>query len=345
MRAAAVASGWSVRALLVASSVAALVLAVGVAMSVGEIAIPLTTIAKAIANRSFGVGYDVNPIYAGVIWDYRLSRALVAASCGAALAVSGVVLQALLRNPLAEPYLLGISSGASTGAVAVMILGLGGGALSLSAGAFLGAVAAFALVSILAAGVGGASDRIILAGVAGSQLFNALTSYIVTTSANAEQARGVLFWLLGNLGGVRWPDVFLAVPIALIGCLVAMIYARALDAFTFGSDAAEALGVPVGRVRAVLFGATALLTATMVSIVGAIGFVGLVIPHAARFLVGPRHGMLLPSSALAGALFLVLADIVSRVLIPQRILPIGVVTALVGAPAFAMILYRARRTA
>jgi iron complex transport system permease protein len=244
---------------------------------------------------------------------------------------------------LAEPYVLGISAGASTGAVAVMILGFGYGVLTLSTGAFIGAVVAFLLVSLLAAGSGGGADRIILAGVAGSQLFNALTSYIVTTSANAEQARGVMFWLLGSLSGVRWPDVYLAGPVAIGGFLICLLYARALDAFTFGTDAAAALGIPVGRVRIVLLGLTALLTATMVSIVGSIGFVGLVIPHAARFLVGPGHGRLLPATAITGAIFMVVADIVSRIIIPQQILPIGVVTALFGAPAFAFILYKARQ--
>jgi len=324
-------------------AVVALGFVISLAVSIGEISIPVDTTAKAVANRLLGTGFELSRIHEGIIWDYRLSRALVAASAGAALALCGAVLQALLRNPLAEPYVLGISAGASTGAVAVMILGFGYGVLTLSAGAFVGAVAAFLLVSLLAVGSGGGTDRIILAGVAGSQLFNALTSYIVTTSANAEQARGVMFWLLGSLSGVRWTDVYLAAPVAIAGFLVCMLYARALDAFTFGTDAAAALGIPVAGIRIVLLALTALLTATMVSIVGSIGFVGLVIPHAARFLVGPSHGRLLPASAMIGAIFMVAADIVSRIIVPQQILPIGVVTALFGAPAFAFILYKARR--
>jgi iron complex transport system permease protein len=310
--------GW--RALTALSVLALVVLgfAVSLAVSIGEISIPIATTVKAVSNRMFGTAFEVSRIHEGIIWDYRLSRALVAASAAPALALSGAILQALLRNPLAEPYVLGISAGASTGAVAVMILGFGYGVLTLSTGAFIGAVVAFLLVSLLAAGSGGGADRIILAGVAGSQLFNALTSYIVTTSANAEQARGVMFWLLGSLSGVRWPDVYLAGPVAIGGFLICLLYARAL-------------------------GLTALLTATMVSIVGSIGFVGLVIPHAARFLVGPGHGRLLPATAITGAIFMVVADIVSRIIIPQQILPIGVVTALFGAPAFAFILYKARQ--
>ena len=318
---------------------------ISLAVSIGEISIPLDTTVKAIMKRAFGMPFEISRIHEGVIWDYRLSRALVAASAGAALALCGVILQALLRNPLAEPFVLGISAGASTGAVCIMVLGIGYGVLTLSTGAFLGAVVAFLLVSLLAAGAGGSSDRIILAGVAGSQLFNALTSYIVTTSANAEQARGVMFWLLGSLSGVRWPDVYLAAPVALLGFLFCATHARALDAFMFGTDTAAGLGIPVRRVRITLLGVTALMTATVVSIVGCIGFVGLVIPHAARFIAGSGHQRLLPVSAMIGAIFMVAADIVSRIIIPQQILPIGVVTALFGAPAFAFILYRARRAA
>ncbi|CAN7679090.1 FecCD family ABC transporter permease [Rhizobium sp. LjRoot258] len=320
-------------------------LMISLAVSIGEIAIPVVTTVRAVSNRLFGTAFELSRIHQGIIWDYRLSRALVAASAGASLALCGGILQALLRNPLAEPYVLGISAGASTGAVCVMILGFGYGVLTLSGGAFIGAVIAFVLVGILATRAGGSSERIILCGVAGSQLFNALTSYIVTTSANAEQARGVLFWLLGSLSGVRWPDVYLSVPIAVAGFVVFLVHARALDAFAFGTDAAASLGIAVRRVQIVLFGVTAVMTAAVVSIVGSIGFVGLVIPHAARFIVGPSHARLLPATAFGGSIFMVLADIISRIIIPQQILPIGVVTALFGAPAFAVILYRVRRSA
>lgn len=306
--------------------------------AIGETAIPFSTVVQTIANRLWDAGYPLEPIDEGIVWSYRLSRAVVAASCGAALALCGVVLQSLLRNPLADPYILGISAGASTGAVGVAILGIGAGFLTMPLGAFLGAVVAFALVSVLALKAGRGTAAIILAGVAGSQLFNALTSFIVTKAATAEQARGIMFWLLGNLSGVRWPDAWLAVPAALAGLVVCLLHARALDAFAFGSESAASLGISVRRTYLVLVGTAAMMTAAMVSIVGSIGFVGLVIPHAARILVGVRHGVLLPASALGGAVFMILADILSRTLIPGQVLPIGVITALVGAPAFALIL-------
>ncbi len=323
---------------------AALLVAITAGVAIGEMTIPMKTTAAAVTNRLGLTDIAVPRIQEAVIWDYRLSRSLVAAFCGAGLALSGAILQSLLRNPLAEPYVLGISAGASTGAVSVMLLGFGAGAISLSAGAFAGALLAFTFVVMLASGRQTA-DRTILAGVAASQLFNALTSYIVSTSANAEQARSVMFWLLGSFAGVRWPDVALAASVVSIGLVVCIWHSRALDAFTFGEDAARSLGIAVQRVRVVLLLVTALMTATMVSMVGAIGFVGLVIPHAARFIVGPGHMRLLPTCALVGALFMVVADIVSRIIIAPQVLPIGVVTALVGVPFFSVILYRARRVA
>jgi len=323
---------------------AALLVAITAGVAIGEMTIPMKTTAAAVTNRLGLTDIAVPRIQEAVIWDYRLSRSLVAAFCGAGLALSGAILQSLLRNPLAEPYVLGISAGASTGAVSVMLLGFGAGAISLSAGAFAGALLAFAFVVMLASGRQTA-DRTILAGVAASQLFNALTSYIVSTSANAEQARSVMFWLLGSFAGVRWPDVALAASVVSVSLIVCIWHSRALDAFTFGEDAARSLGIAVQRVRVVLLLVTALMTATMVSMVGAIGFVGLVIPHAARFIVGPGHMRLLPACALVGALFMVVADIVSRIIIAPQVLPIGVVTALVGVPFFSVILYRARRVA
>jgi iron complex transport system permease protein len=211
-----------------------------------------------------------------------------------------------------------------------------------SAGAFAGAFAAFAFVAFLTNGARGGNERTILAGVAASQLFNAITAYTISTSASAQQARDVMFWLLGSFSGVRWPEFQLALVVVLIGLAVCLYYSRALDAFTFGDDAAASLGIAVPWVRLALFTTTALITATIVSMAGSIGFVGLVVPHVMRFLFGPLHRTLLIASALAGAILMVLADIASRMLIAPQSLPVGVVTALVGVPFFAVIIYRSR---
>ena len=334
----------SARLMLTLLAFVALLLAVLGGVAIGETPIAPGVVLQVLANKLWGAGYVLDPIDEGIVWNYRLTRALVAAACGAGLATCGVVLQSLLRNPLADPYLLGISAGASTGAVLVAVLGLGAGAISLSAGAFAGAITAFALVILLArvSGPASTSAQIILAGIAGSQLFNAITAFLITKSASSEQARGIMFWLLGNLSGVRWSSVWLAVPVAVLGLAVCMWHRRALDAFTFGTDSAASLGIPVRRVQLLLISCAALVTAVMVSIVGSIGFVGLVIPHAVRLLSGTGHGRLVPLSAMGGALFLIAADILSRTLIKGQVIPVGVVTALIGAPVFALILISRR---
>lgn len=329
-------------ALFLCLSLIVLAFTVATATAIGDYNISLKTVFLSVTNELGLTGADIAPIEQSVVWNLRLSRALVAALAGAGLAICGAILQALLRNALAEPFVLGVSAGASTGAVCVIVLGIGAGGLSLSLGAFAGAFAAFALVALLSNGATSGPNHTILAGVAASQLFNALTSYIVTTSGNAQQARDVMFWLLGSFGGVRWPDVQLLLVVVIVSLSVCIWMGRALDAFTFGDEDAAALGVPVARIRLVLFGVTALLTATIVSMVGAIGFVGLVVPHAARYVVGPLHLRLLPACAVVGAVFMVIADIASRVIATQQTVPIGVVTALVGVPFFAIILYRAR---
>ena len=335
--------GGAVRlALFLCLSLIVLAFTVATATAIGDYNINLRTVFLSVTNELGLTGADIAPIEQSVVWNLRLSRALVAALAGAGLAICGAILQALLRNALAEPFVLGVSAGASTGAVCVIVLGIGAGGLSLSLGAFAGAFAAFALVALLSNGATSSPNHTILAGVAASQLFNALTSYIVTRSGNAQQARDVMFWLLGSFGGVRWPDVQLLLVVVIVSLGVCIWMGRALDAFTFGDEDAAALGVPVARIRLVLFGVTALLTATIVSMVGAIGFVGLVVPHAARYVVGPLHLRLLPACAVVGAVFMVIADITSRVIATQQTVPIGVVTALVGVPFFAIILYRAR---
>lgn len=333
--------------LLIGAAIA--IAALGFALVIGETRIPLDTVWNVLRIEAGYPAPEVNPIDRGILWSYRLPRAIMAMACGASLALSGVVLQALLRNPLSDPYILGLSAGASTGAVAVAILGFGAGALTLSGGAFIGALLAFGFVAFLAPLARGnsaaatSSLALLLAGVAGAQLFHALTALIIAKSADANQARGIMFWMMGNLSGSRWPDIYLAVPVALAGAGVIFAHFRALDAMTFGREAAQSMGIRTGLVMTVLIGTTALLTAVMVSMTGAIGFVGLVVPHAMRFLVGVRHVRLIPASALAGGVFLILADIVSRILIPGQAMPIGVVTALVGAPAFAIILVRSSR--
>ncbi|MGW0860354.1 FecCD family ABC transporter permease [Streptomyces sp. NPDC002690] len=329
--------------LLWAGGTVLLLASVAVAVTIGPARISVADVWSVVAAHLGLGGTELSPIRDGIVWDLRMPRTLLAAVCGAGLAVCGTVMQSLLRNPLADPFVLGVSSGASTGAVVVVVLGVGGGAVSLSAGAFVGALASFALVLLLSHTLGGTTDRVVLSGVAVMQLFSALTSFVVMTAADAEQTRGVLFWLLGSLSGVGWTDVRLCAGIVVVTLMICLGHARTLDAFAFGQDAAATLGVHVARTRTVLLCTTALLTAALVSSAGAIGFVGLVLPHAARASAGAGHRRLLPVTALAGAVFLVWVDTLARTVLDPQEVPVGVVTALIGVPAFVLVLHRTRR--
>lgn len=308
--------------------------------AIGEISIPFSTFLKTIANHLFDSGYEVDIFHSRVIWIWRLPRAVVGACCGAGLAMCGVILQALLRNPLAEPYLLGISSGAGTGAALVTAFGLNLGVLSLSTGALAGGLLSFFFVVFLAYHSGRNATAIILAGIASAMMFNALTSLILMIFTPLEGRTNMFAWMIGNLSGARWNDAALAFPVTLFAFFIFFAFSRVLDAFVFGSRAAASLGISVKYVSMLLITTVALVTAVMVSVMGTISFVGLVVPHAARLIVGVRHRLLIPASAFIGAIFLIAADVVSRIIMPGLAFPVGIVTALIGAPLFALLLVR-----
>ena len=279
----------------------------------------------------------------GIVWELRLPRVLTAACVGAGLAICGAVMQALTRNPLADPYLLGLSSGASLGAVAVLLLGV---SVLLPVAAFFGALAALVLTLLLASAMGRITPtRTVLAGLAVSSLASAITSFVIFWSATGDSYREILSWLLGSLSGARWPAVVIAATAVVVVGLPLLAGGRVLDAFAFGDTSAAALGIDVQRTRWLMLGATALLTGALVAVSGSIGFVGLILPHAVRLVFGPGHRALLPLSALVGAIFLVWADTLARTLFDPRELPVGIVTAMVGAPVFAALLLRRRSTA
>lgn len=281
------------------------------------------------------------PLRDGIVWDLRLPRVLTAAAVGAALAICGAVMQTLTRNPLAEPYLLGLSSGASVGAVAVLVLGVG--ALALPVAAFAGALLALAATLALANRRGELPPtRTVLAGLAVSYLCSAITSFVIFWSATGDSYRSILSWLLGSLGGTTWFDVaVVSTAVAVVGTVL-LLQSRTLDAFAFGDGPASALGINVNATRWTLLALVALLTGAAVAVSGAIGFVGLMLPHAVRLVVGAGHRRVLPLAALAGAVFMIWADTLARTLFDPRELPVGVVTAFIGAPAFAVLLRRRR---
>lgn len=300
----------------------------------------VSTILRHIGLSALAPSEPLPPLLDALVWQSRVPRVLLAAAVGVALTVSGAVLQSVTRNPLADPYLLGVSSGASTGAVAVLLLGVGGG-LSLSAGAFVGALLSFGVLLLLIGG-GRVSNpaRVVLTGVLVSQFFAAITSVILMVSGDANSTRGFTYWLLGSLAGARWQPVILAAVVILLGIIAIQFFASALDTFTFGWDSAAALGINVTVVRVWLMILTAVITAAAVAASGAIGFIGLLIPHVVRILIGPMHRTLLPMSALVGATFLIWVDAFARTAFSPNELPVGVITALIGAPAFALVLRR-----
>lgn len=282
------------------------------------------------------------PLRDAIIWEGRLPRTLTAAAVGAGLAVCGAVMQSLTRNPLADPYLLGLSSGASLGAVLVLVAGL---SAALPVAAFVGSALALVAALGLAGALGAITPtRTILAGLAISQLCAAGTSFVIFWSATGDSYREILSWLLGSVAGASWTSVAVTAGALLMLGTPLVLSGSVLDAFTFGDAAASTLGMNVTAVRWVMLGGVALLTGALVSQSGSIGFVGLILPHAVGALTGPRHRVLLPVAAIAGAVFLVWADTLARTVFEPRELPVGVVTAAIGAPVFAWILWRGRRS-
>jgi iron complex transport system permease protein len=316
-----------------------LVVSVTIAVTIGPADITAVDVWASVLHH-LGVGESpLSALRDGIVWELRMPRVLTAGAVGAGLAIAGAVMQALTRNSLADPYLLGLSSGASLGAVAVLLLGV---SVLLPVAAFAGALLALVLTLLIAraGGSGLAPTRTVLAGVAVSSLGSALTSFVVFWTATGDSYREILSWLLGSLAGANWPAVAISAgALVLVGGPI-ILSGRSLDAFAFGDTAAAALGIHVNRTRWILLVATALLTGAMVSVSGSIGFVGLVLPHAVRLVVGSRHRILLPLSALVGASFLIWSDTLARTLFDPRELPVGIITAVIGAPLFVLLLTR-----
>jgi len=297
------------------------------------------------AGASLGALFSGEGSAVGIVMrEIRLPRALLALLIGAGLGLSGAALQGYLRNPLAEPGLLGVSGSAAFGAVLALYTGLSAAfPLALPLMALAGAFLAVLLVQALA-GSGGGSITLILAGIAMSSLAGALTSLALNLSPNPFAASEIVFWLLGSLADRSMPQVWLAAPFIVTGMALLFTLGRALDALTLGEDAAASMGVTLARTRMLAVVGTALAVGAGVAVAGAIGFVGLVVPHVLRPLVGGMPSRLLPASALGGAALLLAADLAVRVIAPDRDLKLGVLTALVGAPFFLWLVWRHRRT-
>lgn len=324
---------------------ALLLLALLAAVSIGAVALApvgvLSTLLDQVSAGKLGLGEPLPPLQERVLLDYRLPRVVLAALVGGMLAAAGASYQGVFRNPLADPYLLGAAAGAGLGAT--VVIAYAPGSISRSAGvplaAFVGALTGVGLAYLLgsvAGRSGGGSATLLLAGVAVASFLTAMQTLV--QQAKAETLREVYSWILGQLGAGQWSDVRLVLPYAAASSLVLLLSGRALDVLAVGDDEATTLGVRPGRVRFVVLLAASLGTAAAVAVSGLIGFVGLVVPHIVRRLAGGSYRIVLPVSLLGGAAFLVAADLVARTVLAPAELPIGVVTAFVGAPFFAALL-------
>ena len=282
-----------------------------------------------------------------ILWDLRAPRLVLAIAVGGGLSVIGVAMQALVRNPLAEPYIVGASSGASAGA-ALFFLGflppVLSKAISMPVAAIAGAWLAVTVVFLVArSGPVLSTGRLLLAGVAMSALLGSVTAFITYASPEPDKLRAVLFWLLGSLTRANWSQVIAPILISAASALALWALARPLDLLTTGEEPAAALGVPVERLKRVLLALSAIATGVLVAAAGVIGFIGLIVPHAVRILVGASHRRLVPFAFLGGAAFLVLADLAARTLLQGQEIPVGVLTAICGVPFFLVLLRKAGR--
>jgi iron complex transport system permease protein len=319
-----------------AGGVAALLAALLAGVAFGPAGIPPAAILADVAARLPLVGGErLAPIDSAVLWDLRAPRVALGALVGATLASAGAAYQAVFRNPLADPYLLGAAAGAGLGATIAIAHA---GAVPLPIAAFAGAIAAVGGAYLLgrSAGDGRSTATLILAGVAMATFFTALQTLVL--QQNTDDVRAIYSWLLGRLSTSGWRDVLLALPYAALSVGVVLAYRRLLDVLRVGDEEAAGLGIRVDRVRLLVVGAATLGTAAAVAVSGLIGFVGIVVPHAVRLLAGASYRVVLPLSTLFGAGFLVLADLVARTALAPAELPIGVVTACIGAPFFVVVL-------
>lgn len=324
-----------------------LVAAILIGISIGTVTVPIGDIVKIIGSRLFNISHvNVDPMYTTIVWNIRFPRVVLAGLVGASLAIAGAAFQGLLRNPLADPYTLGVSSGASVGAVLTIFLHISIPVIGSYTLPFLSIL--FALITIIAVLIFAKRidrsmkvETIILTGVIFSSFLSAFISLMIALTG--DELRQIVSWLMGSVSMRGWEYIQIILPFFLIGSFLLLMNGNELNAMSFGEERAQHLGVNVKRRKMLVLTAGSILTGAAVAVSGTIGFVGLVIPHLTRLLWGPDHKHLLPLSMLTGSAFLILADLTARTVISPTELPIGVITSLIGAPVFAAILIRNKR--
>lgn len=325
---------------------AVLVLSILVAVTIGSVSIPLGDVYKVILYKLFGIGdaavLGQGPIH-DVVWFIRLPRLILALAVGMGLSICGVVMQAIVKNPLADPYILGVSSGASLGATLAILLGVGVvfGTNYVGVTAFLGAFGV-SLGVLLLANVGSRANsvKLLLAGMALSAVCSAFSNFIVYFAGDKEGIQTITYWLMGSLAGAKWENIAFVLPLILIGTLFFWTQFRTLNLMLLGDEVSITLGTDLHRWRQVYLLVSSAMIGFIVYSSGMIGFVGLIIPHLVRMLFGTDHKKLIPLCALTGAIFLIWADVACRVILPGKELPIGILTSMIGAPCFIWLMAR-----
>lgn len=331
-------------ALVLAALAVAVVTAATAGIAVGSVRLPFGEVWAVLLHRLYAPLAEPTwtPVRETIVMDVRVPRILLCGVVGAGLSVCGMALQALVRNPLADPMLLGVSSGATVGAVVVMVFNISLlGVFSLPLAAFAGAFLALVLVYLLARTGGRMTTvRLVLSGVATAEVLSAVAGYLIITSGDPRKTESALRWMLGGLAGTTWDLVWIPAAAVLLGTGVLLGLSRPLNLLLAGEEAAAALGLNVHRFRGALFALVALMIGTIVAVSGSIGFVGLMLPHVVRLLVGADHRRGLPAVALLGAAFLIAADLAARSMIAPEEIPVGILTALTGGPFFLWLMRR-----
>lgn len=313
------------------------------ALGYGNAQIPLEQIIDIVINPAAANYADDSGALHDIIWLLRMPRIILAVCVGAGLAVCGVVMQAIVKNPLADPYILGISSGASLGATAAVLLGVGSalGENFIGISAFIGALG-ISLLVLFIANLGGPANsvKLLLAGMALSAICSAFSSFIVYFANNMEGIQTITYWLMGSLAGASWPLLYKLIPLTLICILLLWSQAKILNLMLLGDDTALTLGYNLKIYRQLYLVITSVMIGAIVYSSGVLGFVGLLIPHLVRMLIGTDHKYLVPISALVGAIFLIISDLCCRIILPRTELPIGLLISLIGAPTFIYMMIR-----
>ncbi len=329
--------------LIMSLSIIVLVLVSTIGMSIGAVAVSFDLVWHIVVSHVRGIQSAAQSGTDTIIWQIRTPRVVLSALVGGALAVVGVAVQAMVRNPLADPYILGVAPGAAAGAVAVIFFGgvARGSLIQPALGGFVGAIVALLLVFAFARQNGRLSSiRLLLVGVSISYALSGITTFMQYATHDPAGQAAILFWLIGGLGGAEWSKIPLMAGVLLVSTLAIWYHARALNALAVGDEAALAVGLNPDRLRLRLFVVLSLVTAVAVSMVGPIGFVGLVVPHVVRLIVGAEHRRVIPLALVMGSIYLTSVDIVARTVVAPSELPVGILTAMLGTPFFIWLIRR-----